>query len=100
TELSVAEVAHVVLPDAAPETGVLELGEVADLGIRPHVRAGSEVAERPDAGALLDDRFLDDRRPDQAAGPDRAVDDLGPRADRRPLPDRGGAAERDVRLQG
>ena len=36
-ELGVAEVAHVVLLDAGAEAGVLELGEVADLGARADV---------------------------------------------------------------
>ena len=98
-EIRVAEIAHVVLPYAAPEPGVLQLGEVADTGLGPDVRAGPEVAERPDLRAVLDDRRLDDRRPDDAARADRAVDDLRAGAERRPRADRCRAAEDHVRLE-
>ena len=57
------------------------------------------MTHRADPRAVLHHRALDDRRPDQAAGTDRAVDDLGAGADRRPLADGRRSAEDHVRLE-
>ena len=94
-ELGVAEIAHVVLLHAAPEPGVLQLGEVADLGVRADVRAGPEVAERADPS----------RRPRRSSAR-RSTPRRGSRAPivlsticepapmRRPLPDRSSCPRR------
>ena len=63
-DLGVAEVAHVVLLGAGAQAGVLELGEVADLRAAADDGARPEMAERPDPRLVLDDRRLDDARPD------------------------------------
>ena len=52
----VAEVADVVRLRLAPDPRLLELDEVPDLGARADVRLRSQMAERPQHGAVLDDR--------------------------------------------
>jgi hypothetical protein len=98
-DLGVAEIAHVVLLGTRAETGVLELGVVADLGTAPDDAARPHVAVRPDRGVILDRRRFDDRRPDTAIPPDRTIDHLAAGPDDRALPDRRRAVQDDVRLE-
>jgi hypothetical protein len=57
------------------------------------------MAVRTHRRLVLDDRRLDDARPDGAATPDRGVDQLAAGADDGPLPDRCPATQDDVGLQ-
>jgi len=87
---------------AGAEVAVLHLGVVADLGPRPDMAAGSEMAVRPDRRTGLYRRGLDHASVDRDALTDRRVDDrrIGPddaaRSDRRRALDHNGRIERDV----
>src|SRR5262249_40822274 len=75
--LRVADVAEVVLLGALADAAFLDLRVVTQLDAAADVRAGAEMAERPDPAVVLNHGALQDAGPDHVPLADPAVHDLG-----------------------